>query len=611
MSGAALLHIQTPFVLLEIHGHYRSRWGILGSEPKARLSVRSTREPVKVFWADSNGRTHSGFSDNEGPCFFEDTAYRIWTKSFSQNLVPTIVHRDPYLFQEVDTYADDLICAGPFNFRGQVGFSQFEIRVGNESLRVTIEVFPVKLDYNEDYTALLSEVAAAGRGLALEYLRATHRFGSTQDTATTTGIEWLSLLRNEIDLLKNSVNYINNHPHRSLSRDITATPVEKIKRAHPLILRAVLRQRGYGPLINVPNVGRVRRFIPAVLTRETLDTPENRWILLNLKLIEDRLGDLHSSVVAEIAAYEHRTRPPPLRVQVEERELAKFVAEVKHLTSLPVFQGIQQPPPAGFVSLCLLSGIGYSDAYHAIMTLRLGLDVHGGPYGISVMDVHDLYETWCFIELVKMITTLTGNVGEVGKLLSVEESGIRVRLQRGREGAVKYFSPSGDRKVMLAYNPQFKGLTGDQRPDIVLTVQHNGWPDLIVVFDAKYRVEASEEYKSRFGIPGPPQDAINVLHRYRDAIVLDNDQSELQRPVVKGVALYPLSLASSHAFESSRLYEALNVLGIGALPFLVGNTGYVKSWLEQLLLLTPEALAEPGPPFSGLQEKQRRLLMNT
>lgn len=143
--------------------------------------------------------------------------------------------------------------------------------------------------------------------------------------------------------------------------------------------------------------------------------------------------------------------------------------------------------------------------------------------------------------------------------------------------------------------------TGEQRPDIVLRFRHDSWPDLVVVLDAKYRLDASDEYVKQYGSPGPPQDAVSALHRYRDAIVEETTAKDLERPVVKGAALFPLNAHDSTDFPSSRLNEALDRLGIGALPFLPGNTGHVRSWLEQLLTMPPQKLAEPGPPSAGLE----------
>src|SRR5207247_710579 len=145
--------------------------------------------------------------------------------------------------------------------------------------------------------------------------------------------------------------------------------------------------------------------------------------------------------------------------------------------------------------------------------------------------------------------------------------------------------------------------TGAQRPDIVVEVHHAGWPCMFIVFDAKYRLDATDEYIASLGGPGAPVDAVNALHRYRDAIVLAASADHAAgRPVVKGAALFPL--AAGEEFKSHKLWRSLESLGIGALPFLPDTTALVEDWLDTLLAAAPFELAEPGPPFSALEHKR-------
>lgn len=614
MASTLLLQVRTPFVLLEIYGPTQSHWGATSvtNESLARLIVESSMEPTTVVFTDIKGHEHILPSEQIGPFFFEDTQYRLRVRSLIPECNPTLVHRDPHFLQEIDSYTDTQMSAGPINFRRQVGLSTLEVRVEHETLRVTIEVFPTKLDYQQDYKTLLSDVASAARGLALEYLRATYRSGSGANDDHITDLEWLTLLRNEIGILEKSVRYINAHPHRSLSRELKETPLEKIKQVDSFVRRSVLRGQGQGPWAAVPNIGRVHTIISAAQNYESLDTPEHCWLQVNLALVKDRLTGLHSSIAREIGGYEKSRRAIAKRLLAEERELAEFIGIIERLLSLPIFTTLRKELPFGFTSLTLLSGAGYSDAYRAIMILRLGLNINGDPFDLSVMDVHELYETWCFISILRQMALLTGGRRDVNTLLQVEESGIRVRLLRGEQSAITHINYETNQKIIVSYNPQFAGLTGDQRPDIVLRFQHDGWPDLIVVFDAKYRLDASDEYQKRFGTAGPPQDAINALHRYRDAIVLGSAKhNSLHRPVVKGVALFPLTAEASRDFTASRLFNALETLGIGALPFLPSNTDLVEMWLKYLLALKPEDLAEAGPPFAGIIEKSRRASLIT
>ena len=71
-----------------------------------------------------------------------------------------------------------------------------------------------------------------------------------------------------------------------------------------------------------------------------------------------------------------------------------------------------------------------------------------------------------------------------------------------------------------------------QRPDMVITLEKKDWPAMHLVLDAKYRLDASPDYINRYKSPGPPEDALNSMHRYRDAILelqKRSDGSTVQR----------------------------------------------------------------------------------
>lgn len=112
-------------------------------------------------------------------------------------------------------------------------------------------------------------------------------------------------------------------------------------------------------------------------------------------------------------------------------------------------------------------------------------------------------------------------------------------------------------------------------------------------------------HAKKFGSPGPPVDAVNALHRYRDAILVRAGGDKGRRPVVRGAALFPYPGAESK-FQQNSLFSALQTLGIGAIPFLPTKRLLLNSWLESLLTESPSSLAEPGPPFAGLQAKAIR-----
>lgn len=600
-----LLEVRTAFVTLELHGPRRPRWFASDTSlPSARVSAASSTGACTLHAVvGDDGELRPVEPGSAGPPLFEETSYRIRVKSLVPGIQPRLDHRDPLLLQDVDRYPEDFMATGPVNFRRQVGTSQLEVYVGRESLSVTLEVFPAKIEYERDYQAMLHEIAGASRALALEYLRATYRGGTADEEAHTTDLDWLLLLRSEIDRLDNSVRQIDRRPQRSLRREAITSRIEHLHRLDAVSRGAIRRGQGRGSWQEIEGIGAVRSVLPAAKARETLDTPEHRWLKLNLRLALDRLSIILLQLENERESYRHDGRASP-RLAAEMKEVARFAATITNLQALPIFRDVMTTPPTGFSSLTLLSGLGYREAYRSLMVLRLGLNVFGGPVDMSVMDVHELYEAWCFIAILKIVLSELKGPGDFGDLLGVEERGIRVKLRRGKRSDVTI--PGDQLTLTVSYNPSFPGLTGEQRPDIVLRVNREGWPELVIVFDAKYRLDTSDGYRKAFETAGPPVDAINALHRYRDAIVVSTPSGHLSRPVVRGAALFPLALEKSGDFPTSHLADALEVLGIGALPFLPQNQGFVSSWIEELLATPAEHLAEPGPTFAGLAEKHRR-----
>lgn len=43
---------------------------------------------------------------------------------------------------------------------------------------------------------------------------------------------------------------------------------------------------------------------------------------------------------------------------------------------------------------------------------------------------------------------------------------------------------------------------------------------MFVVFDANYRLDLSDRHVAALDSPAPPLDAVNALHRYRDAVMV-------------------------------------------------------------------------------------------
>lgn len=113
--------------------------------------------------------------------------------------------------------------------------------------------------------------------------------------------------------------------------------------------------------------------------------------------------------------------------------------------------------------------------------------------------------------------------------------------------------------------------TTEQRPDIVLRLSKK--EDAILytyLFDAKYRIRDTT-IPSRNGVEVPPVDAINQMHRYRDAIYYTHSSDEqLKREVIGGYVLYPGNLTREQ-FVNSYYQRSVDEVNIGAFPLKPGG----------------------------------------
>jgi hypothetical protein len=522
-----------------------------------------------------------------GPRIFEQSDYLLYARAKDGNPV-RVNHRDPLISSAVRYQESESVAVATLNFGSQVGKSTFSIVVGGRpELDFEIEIFPTKLDYETDYEEMLAEVQGIMTGLALEYLRATYRAGGHAPAPDPSHLEWLTLLGQLTHLLERSLRQIAERPLWGLTREPVLVPVEKVRRSDVEVRAAVRKGRGAGHFLDLGEGLVVRERINERRARTTLDTNEHRWLALQLRRVRQRLAVI-KAVEATRNVSERRARTLSELTGLEQR--------IDRLSRLePISVASDRTPPPGFVSLQLLSAAGYQGAYKTILCLSLGLRLEGGPLNVSVKDLSVLYEYWCYLALLRVTSELTGEPIDASRLFAVQRDGLEVLLKRGHSQTLK-FEAAEDRTISLTYNPIFPDPATTlvpQRPDLLLTFEDRGWPRVHFVMDAKYRIDASDEYQKRYRTPGPPEDAINVLHRYRDALVqLDRDSERPRRTVVVAAAVFPFRESASQEFAGTPLWRSLERLGIGAIPALPDSLGYVREWLKFLLKRSGWAMSD-------------------
>lgn len=501
---------------------------------------------------------------DDGVILFEQVNYSLFIKSRTEATVQ-VRHRDPVLVQSLQQADGGRVLHGTINFGSQVGLSRFVVEVdGIPHIALEVEVFPSKLDYQADYEALRTDVETLATELVVAYLRATYAKGQAIPALQAGPLAWLALLGHMIGDLEDALMYIARYPTWETERAVVEGRLEQARRPDTMLRRAIRHGAGRGAKQIVADGYPARERVPSIRGRYTLDTPSHRWLAAQVQYIQRRLATLHQREARQrLSVRRHQTL----------KDLQALQNRMTRLSQLPPMQVRNMNRPVS-PPLRLFTAPGYREAYRICVRLRQGLNLEGGPLQLGQQALHLLYEYWCYLTLVKLIARHTGHPLPWATLLAVEQQGLHLRLAKGRTHALS-FDLSDGRKLSLVYSPRFTGkhYLVPQQPDMLLTLHDEGAQTAQFILDAKYRVDASLSYQRRYGMPGPPADALNTLHRYRDAI---------QGEVVQALALFPFH-GQADVFAESRHHRLLGQIGVGAIPLLPGHTAFLEDWLRTIL----------------------------
>jgi len=248
---------------------------------------------------------------------------------------------------------------------------------------------------------------------------------------------------------------------------------------------------------------------------------------------------------------------------------------------------------------------GYNTIYRTWSILKAAYSLNDGMYSLETKDIATLYEIWCFIEMKNIVKELLGvepdnlNRSDMSKMFTCS-------FDESKQSKI-LFKKDGVELVGLFYNQKteneaesFKmndivSKTVPQRPDIILQLTKKFSRtniSLTYLFDAKYRIDRKED-----GVDVPPDDAINQMHRYRDALYY-SDPRGLKKEVIGGYILYP-GTGECLSVQKANFYKSIKAVNIGAFPLRpkdVDNRELLKNFVNKLIKYEPkEHLCETIP----------------
>src|SRR5699024_3570208 len=90
-------------------------------------------------------------------------------------------------------------------------------------------------------------------------------------------------------------------------------------------------------------------------------------------------------------------------------------------------------------------------------------------------------------------------------------------------------------------------------------------------------------------------------HRYRDAIVYqEQNTAEYERSMFGAYVLFPYS--NEQLYKEHHFYKSIELLNIGAFPFLPNSTSLMERFLDEIIQDSPEKAFERSAQPRGTKE---------
>lgn len=537
--------------------------------------------------------------------FFDNADYPIWIE-FKDNVKDaqfgSILQNDNDRF----TFRRHIL-AGFINYKNEIGRSEIQIiyKVDKETriFRFGFEVLSTKLDYHEHWHAIVEDIEREYRMLSLDYMRRTfHGFSPDQDGGHP-DIVWWSVFEGEQQKFIKACKSIIDQPRHRLHGEEVYLRADKLKQTPHNIENRLAEHRK-----ETAYLYRVEQQI------QSNDTQENRFLKFALQQICKRYEELRQRIEAVKTASD-----------TMKANMLATSGTLKRLQHHPFFRTIGRFKGMSQESLVLQKATGYSQIYRTWNLLRRAYSLNDGLYRLQTKDIATLYEIWCFIEVSHIVKEqLHLDDENVEHRNRMEMNGVfSWELGKGEHSRI-LFRKDGVELAELVYNPKNADKENDnvgmkdlvvptvpQKPDIVLQLTKNDLQQgmkMTYLFDAKYRIDGKDK-----GVDVPPEDAINQMHRYRDAIYYrDYDANALKKEVIGGYILFPGD-GEPNDVAVSKFYKTITEVNIGAFPLRpkdVENKKLLEDFIAELIhTKSYETIAHVIPQKGAYVEVGNRVLI--
>lgn len=547
-----IFFVETEHIYLSIKGGE----GAFGVSSEATLEVSSTEN---IITSEFNNHMY----------FKEYKNYEVIIECKNNSKVEFYHENNTIRNKVTPTGRSGKVLSGIINFRGDIGYSDLYVLVNNrEHIKVTVEVFPSKIDYKDDYKALLNDVNNEIYNLAYGFLSRTYLSAELSNKTSSTYSEFYSILNYVYKNLLKAIDIILYSPHHSLVKESRVCKYNALRNSSMETLKWLEKRPHVMKNINgtyIPTEAlQVRKYL-------TYNTNENKFLKFILLSIIDKINKFILNYKKSYWAFDDEIIN---KLSLMKKEIAKRI-------NTTFLKDINEKYNGASISLVFSMASGYREVYKYYLMLQKGLNINSNIFSISMKDLPLLYEYWCFIKINSLLRKKYKLISS--DFIKINNEGIVVALRKGIGSTLVYENTVNGERFEVLYNSSTQSGTLNQKPDNILSINKDGITQgYQFIFDAKYKADYSEAYANRYGGVGPKEEDINTMHRYRDAIVYKaKDEGTYRNCVFGAFVLFPFK--NEEKYKEHDFYKSIEEVNIGGIPFLPSSTKLMEEFLDVLI----------------------------
>lgn len=460
------------------------------------------------------------------------------------------------------------ILVGSIDFLNSPGKFAFAFEYRDEqdciqSGQMELYVASPKLDTKNDLRQITALINQEYENYVFDYLTLTFSSFSLVRAERNNSIIWLSIFRSVVDEYFKSVRFIMSRPNNK--------PVRKTYHARPERIRRWSQQEEE----RYKNMGRdaEMHYFRYEQMENTVNTRENRFVKYSLHVLGKKFREVFSEVSGLCKDMDDKER----------KALAEYTKTFRQLETSAFFSKVGEFEGFRQESAILQQRSGYSQIYKAWLMMKNSLDLVDGKTDIGMKKIWELYEIWCFLVMKRLIAkVLDLDLNDMEHVREDKSQMLNTMVRSEMTHVVEFDNRANGDVVRLEYQhtynrstKEFKTTTTEQRPDIVVTIRKPDGFVLTYLYDAKYRVQDDKndcelDEGTDIDIADYPlPDAINQMHRYRDAIyyAMKEDERPRGKEIIGGYILFP-GRTEGDAIENRYFYKSIKKVNIGAFPLL-------------------------------------------